>query len=397
MSSRRRLYLNLKQSITKLFKTPAHYLKEMTGKWSIFDKPYLDQDYRAMHLKWPAPTWKGSGGKVPPHVWPKRPGKHTFIFDVGTCTIWSFGGDCGEIIEISGWIWDPYFVSGETTFNWSAVSDNPGLASIIGIDVSGDGISAHIKIQLSDTESGTATICVKATMVGGTALKEAEYAPTPKGWIPTIEYAFENLLPTGEQRAIISHDCGCVDIEVTCCDDSEMAWDSGTSAETIAREASATVAITDSGGLGGPYSWSVSGTGFTLDNATTVGLTNTLNADATACGTATITVTGCDGTVVIGYVRCTTGQWVSQGFICDYGAQSGGYNCNIISGNQMLTVSLRYYDCFHIGYCTGVGATDGCSGFPGLFDCSTSGYSPPACDVNSCWAAKRVERFLWDC
>jgi hypothetical protein len=96
------------------------------------------------------------------------------------------------------------------------------------------------------------------------------------------------------------------------CDDTGIAWDYDVSAETVAREASVSVAISDSlGTRGSPYSWSVSGVGFTLDNATTTGLTNTLNADDTACGSAEITVTGCGGKPVTGYVRCTTGVWLT--------------------------------------------------------------------------------------
>lgn len=93
----------------------------------------------------------------------------------------------------------------------------------------------------------------------------------------------------------------------------DLAYDYGTSAATVARNDSCTVAIT---GSDGPFNWSVSGTGFTLDNATTTGLTNTLNADGTACGSATITVTDtCSGSAT-GYVRCTTGQWVDNGAGC---------------------------------------------------------------------------------
>jgi hypothetical protein len=58
-----------------------------------------------------------------------------------------------------------------------------------------------------------------------------------------------------------------------------------------------------------PYTWSVNGNGFTLDSSTTTGLTNTLYADDTACGAATITVTGCSGPPATGYVRCTSGVW----------------------------------------------------------------------------------------
>jgi len=43
-----------------------------------------------------------------------------------------------------------------------------------------------------------------------------------------------------------------------------------------------------------PYTWSVSGAGFSLADSQTAGITNDLIADATACGLATITVTDND-------------------------------------------------------------------------------------------------------
>ena len=95
------------------------------------------------------------------------------------------------------------------------------------------------------------------------------------------------------------------------CDGSTITWDDAGSADIIDRNSSCAVAITDSLGNGGPYTWSVSGTGLSLTNAVTTGLSNTLIADGAACGSATITVTGCAGTVVNGYVRCIVGKWVS--------------------------------------------------------------------------------------
>ena len=93
------------------------------------------------------------------------------------------------------------------------------------------------------------------------------------------------------------------------CNDSGIAWDYVNSPQTIARETSASVYITDTG-TGSPYTWSVSGTGtWSLDNVTTEGLENVLNCGADACGPATITVIGCDGTEITGFVRCTTGSW----------------------------------------------------------------------------------------
>jgi hypothetical protein len=58
-----------------------------------------------------------------------------------------------------------------------------------------------------------------------------------------------------------------------------------------------------------PYTWSISGQGFTLAESVTKGLTNTLNSDGTSCGTATITIIGCSGTTIVGQVRITEGHW----------------------------------------------------------------------------------------
>jgi hypothetical protein len=102
--------------------------------------------------------------------------------------------------------------------------------------------------------------------------------------------------------------CG-EDLEVTCkvCPpDIVMTWDEALSGKTVARNNSVGVYVQN--GLG-PYTWSVAGTGFSLTHAETDVVSNTLSADATACGTATITVTDFCGDSVTGYVRCTTGQW----------------------------------------------------------------------------------------
>lgn len=86
----------------------------------------------------------------------------------------------------------------------------------------------------------------------------------------------------------------------------DLAYDYEASAETIDQSDSVTVAIK---GSDGPFNWSVSGQGFTLDHEQTTGLTNTLNANGSACGSAIIVVTDtCEGSVV-GYVRCTAGSW----------------------------------------------------------------------------------------
>lgn len=104
-----------------------------------------------------------------------------------------------------------------------------------------------------------------------------------------------------------------------------IAWDYGSSVETIARETSETVYATANNT---PLTWSVSGTGFSLEHAETEGSGNVLHADETACGSAEITVTGCDGQQVTGYVRCTEGQWVVDITI----PAVSGSNCNCAGG-----------------------------------------------------------------
>lgn len=118
---------------------------------------------------------------------------------------------------------------------------------------------------------------------------------------------------TGEHGSIQILECAETDCE--CREEFAIAWDYDNSPETISRSTSETVYV-----LAGtaPYDWSVSGgSGFTLDDAQTAGLTNTLNADASACGTAEITVVDACGYDVTGYVRCPdSGNWNAKAYEC---------------------------------------------------------------------------------
>jgi hypothetical protein len=110
----------------------------------------------------------------------------------------------------------------------------------------------------------------------------------------------------------------------SCPEDIFLEYDTANSQETIARNGSANLVVI---GNYGPYTWSVSGQGFWFDANHTIktlennGLTATLYADDTACGAATITISGsaiitetgeCNVPPVEGYVRCTTGGWGPQ-------------------------------------------------------------------------------------
>ena len=289
---------------------------------------------------------------------------------------------CGEEFGISAMIANvpPYELGAAAVF--TATSSDPSHVWLIRQEQGMDAFATEFIFRAAEDWEGTVTICVKASLKG--RLQQEYVVPIPadyRGGL-RLEEAFRikpvsevmysglfslrtaqgkqvsqgtSLLFSGATNLLNLHmaaqsgkevsgpfkttfqgrtwDCGCNDLIVTCemCDDSEIAWDDPTSADTIVRNGSATVAITDSVGKGGPYSWSVSGTGFSLANATTEGLANTLYAGGTACGTATITVTGCNGKVVTGYVRCTTGVWVTVA------------SCNSPSGCSRVLTTVGTY------------------------------------------------------
>jgi hypothetical protein len=101
------------------------------------------------------------------------------------------------------------------------------------------------------------------------------------------------------------------------------------------------VAISVIGGTP-PYTWHVSGNGFSLLQGQTTGLSNTLIADSTTCGAATIEVIDNYGVPVTGCVRCTTGQWVLKtagecilsGTGTEIGSGSGYWDYELIQGNK---------------------------------------------------------------
>lgn len=131
----------------------------------------------------------------------------------------------------------------------------------------------------------------------------------------------------------------CVNQCTTCDMVDALAW-GDSNPETIVRSTS--VGISVAGGLG-PYTWSVSGTGFTLGSGVTETGANTLIADGTACGSADITVIDKCGLPVTGYVRCTTGTWTVVSS-CSKTRPCSMYYCSreLISGN---TKKNAYWCC----------------------------------------------------
>ncbi|MBA7716217.1 hypothetical protein ES703_125284 [subsurface metagenome] len=90
-----------------------------------------------------------------------------------------------------------------------------------------------------------------------------------------------------------------------------------------------------------PYTWAVTGTGFSLSNPTTQDPFNTLNASSGACGTALIHVTDICGNEVTGRVPCTAGSWIhiatnaSNYYGCTpWKSVWGGESYDIVEGYQ---------------------------------------------------------------
>jgi len=110
--------------------------------------------------------------------------------------------------------------------------------------------------------------------------------------------------------------------------------------EEIARNSSATIGV-----IGGapPYYWEVAGKGFSM-TPVTMGPTNKLYADSTACGFADITVTEAHGEQVPCDVKCTSGQWSEYEIVAHIDKVDV---CPDSTSCKVWMVSTRY------DYCTG--------------------------------------------
>lgn len=85
-----------------------------------------------------------------------------------------------------------------------------------------------------------------------------------------------------------------------------LEYDWSVSPQTIIQSSQATVAVT---GGRGPFLWSITGTGFSLESSETETRSNVVYTDDTACGSGEITVTDACEELVTGEIRCTVGGW----------------------------------------------------------------------------------------
>jgi len=362
VSSKRRLYLGLKQNFLRLFTSQARWIKEMYGKESIFEKPYQSGDYRKMHLDIPRPDWGNIGPDpdLPDGGFLPR-GPRIYIFEPGYCSFFIVSGICGETTSFTVQMsLIPYIAEG-SIFQWGVTSDQPEYVRIASVEYTDPYMQSSIKVTLETDEqfNGTALITVTSQLIGSAVRKLTVYpepfffAPIDVSLASNLPYELANKVPMFQRENYVNpfYECGTVDFVVECasCDDIvPLAW-AGISADIVARSASASVAVVDN--EAGPFEWVVSGTGFTLDEATTTGVANQVSADASACGTATITVTDACGNIAVGYVRCTTGTWVFKDHVCSIpGVNTDGIGWDIgdfkgerIEGFEKI---IQWYDGF---------------------------------------------------
>jgi len=421
-SSRIRLYLDLKLSPLELSRwrklpygqfiryklTPAMYLKEMANKWSIFEKPYLDDDsYRAMQFK-PFPSWPTSPPELPRgSIIPEEAGLWIFRWDKGICWLGTTNPVCGEpdTLRISLGLVPP---GHDYTFGYDAVVIE-GDIGIHTIEYEPTDQSATIHFMPGTDYEGPATICAGAN-ASGQLLQEVVVKSPFTGPTGILQWQRALALPPAFQLSTtyyegISYDCGCQDFDVVCCNDTLMDYDEASSVSLMARNSSGTVYITDSG-RGNPYIYNISGTGFWFDAYYTITTIKsdkkyvTVYADNTACGKATILITGCGGNSITGEIMCTEGQWEptdthEECLIYHVGAE---LSCdNFVYGNKKYKVWINCYDCNALGYCDGHGCDTSWAGDPQICvtDCVTGTGKP--CSVVNCWAAGKVTYGDWTC
>jgi len=155
--------------------------------------------------------------------------------------------------------------------------------------------------------------------------------------------------------------------------------------QTIERNTSITINVINGTP---PYTWSVSGTGFSVDTEAE-GSSNTLTADDTACGVAEITVTDNDGsseTSAKGYVREEHNSgWVLQPELTNTCPEPGEatqvhnfFTASRVVGKVKIeekAVRGEGYPwkqrCHTVGYCGGFGSD--CNGVCTAVNCSSRG------------------------
>lgn len=193
---------------------------------------------------------------------------------------------------------------------------------------------------------------------------------------------------------------------------STFSFDDDSTADTIAQDDD--IIIYTTGGCG-PFSWTVSGSGFSLENNETEGNNNTLYASESSGGCATITVTDESGQEISIGIRSTNGGWISGGVdqVCEiqapgteYGTYPDGKKYQLISGcikevqwtlhNVKSTVPCADLSDYWLEKCySGNGASCSAGGVNNCID--PRGYAMCVCyDYIGCFAVDSFVVYHWE-
>ena len=370
--SARRPYLHLADSIRELFQAPIRYMKETLQKESVFEKPYLSGDagYREMHIDPPGPN-------PPDKLTPPKCGT-LICFQEGDCDraicFWKLDD------------WSPPLPMGY---------HDKGVWHVAGSAYEDDCCFDYIQSHFDNATYGMGGQLLK----GGPGIR---FKVNRNGAIPNpddeakgictffIEHVTEwNYTCRWKWEIECPRDCTFFNLVVLCvADGAQLGY--GSACDTVARNNHVTVKV--GGEVGGEpaypnYKWTLSGTGFHFDAAdgpTTKTTTSEddevdVYADATACGTCTITVTDSCGNTGTDYLLCTEGTWNYVDDSCSYpgtyetvsndGAPYPNrvyYFDRVVGKYKQRSSYKNYYSASSGGYnfacgdCSGCGSNDEC-------------------------------------
>lgn len=390
-SQARKPYLNLKSSIAELFKAETRYLKQSNQIESVFEKPYLDQESQAMHLKIPKPDWPT--WYLPP--WKLEKWK---IFPPGTkggakptvgcpgCALYADPSfNCAkDPVEIHAGIYctntpgaaTNRLVSKKTT-NYDHVGPfgpvkSPTHGSVVTGVVAGDTVLAVY------AEKGT----IKSVSVGAWAYIGPSAAVFVDPALP--EHRICGRMIDGAGSVCIA----CADVKCCNCAAPPSAFSIVSYDSTIAPGGTAYVTVT--GGCE-PYTFSVSGLGYTIASSKAIGTVT--SADGT-CGVnygavATVTIKDVCGTSKTCKIRNAGGGWLTR---CSWSitAPCSPAVCNAYNWCDNLYEKNSYVDDDRWEYLNWSCRAGTCSwGGGGPSGCVTAGYGdklPSSCptSANTC-------------
>lgn len=232
---------------------------------------------------------------------------------------------------------------------------NPCVSDNVSDDPSDADLAARFSTGLS-YDCSCAEMCNNELDIYGTTQDYDGASGRTLSDIVIEDYALEEGSPEyweklGELKAEAIYLC--TNQCITCGGAEPMTWDTENNPETIVADSSEDIFILD--GLG-PFQWSVSGLGYTLDAEETTERQNGLTCAAGTCGVdydavATITVTDACGGDVTADIRNTAGGWVLNETVnsnprrgvspCGLGGTgSNSINLDVIVGDEKWNIRI---------------------------------------------------------